>query len=369
MTNQEFKSLCASVHACRICSRMDERTRVFGEACGPADAPLMFIGEAPGRLGADKSGIPFHGDRSGHNFEELLEFAHLSRHDIFVTNAVLCNPRDDDGRNATPTSNELTNCARFLERQIGVIKPQIVVTLGASALRSVGLIEAHNLSLSNDVRTTHQWYGRVLIPLYHPGQRAMVHRSLANQRSDYAFVAKHFRSLGKGRKSKAHTPSKERIAQVAGQIIKTCGGVSYFALHKLFYLFEYRFFMKYGERYTDAYIVRQLDGPYCTDLHVVRLQKRLPSLSITKKGDELIMKIDQNTFEFEVEKAEGDEPRVCEVLAEIAREYGSKTNAELKTFAYMTTPMRAILRLEKNEHRALYNSPIRFSESSRSKST
>ncbi len=340
---------------------MDERARVFGEACGPTDAALMFVGEAPGRLGADQSGIPFHGDRSGHNFEELLEFARISRNEIFVTNAVLCNPRDDGGRNAPPTSVEIANCTRFLKRQIDTIKPKLVVTLGASALRSAGIVEGHDLTLSDNVRTAHEWYGRTLVPLYHPGQRAMVHRSFANQRSDYAFVAKCFRGLEKVRGQRSHAAGKEHIANIAAQLIERAGRLSYFALHKLFYLFEWNFFESNGRRYTDAYIVRQLDGPYCTDLHIVRLQKRLPGLVVSKSDNELFLQMSQKSLELEKSKNEDVEQQAQKILDEVMHKYGRRSNAELKRSAYMTRPMRQILRREKSEGRSLYNSSIEFS--------
>src|SRR5690606_12666891 len=127
----EFDTLCEKVQKCAKCARMCESQRVLNRSGGALDADVMFIGEAPGRLGADNSGIPFHGDKSGHNFEELLEFAGLNRSRIFVTNAVLCNPRDEDGNNSTPTKNEVQNCSDYLAKQIRIINPKIVVTLGA----------------------------------------------------------------------------------------------------------------------------------------------------------------------------------------------------------------------------------------------
>jgi uracil-DNA glycosylase family 4 len=67
-----FDALCGQVIACQKCDRMKNSARVLSRVAGPIDAKIMFIGEAPGRLGADNSGIPFHGDKAGHNFEELL---------------------------------------------------------------------------------------------------------------------------------------------------------------------------------------------------------------------------------------------------------------------------------------------------------
>jgi len=178
-----FADLSQRVQKCRLCERMRNSARVLNRSAGALSARVMFIGEAPGRLGADQTEIPFHGDQAGHNFEQLIRSVGLSREALFITNAVLCNPRDSGGRNATPNHLELENCSSFLREQIRLIDPQIVVTLGSSALRATSAIERHALSLAADVRTARAWFGRLLIPLYHPGQRAMVHRSAANQGS------------------------------------------------------------------------------------------------------------------------------------------------------------------------------------------
>ena len=174
---------------------MRNSARILGHSSGNLEAKIMFIGEAPGRLGADDTGIPFHGDRAGHNFEELLDFVGISREEIFITNAVLCNPKDSKGNNSPPKSIEIKNCSNYLKRQIDLINPKIVVTLGLNALKATKLIENHDLSLSTDIRTKNFWYKRILIPVYHPGQRAMIHRSMANQRSDYQFIAETIKNL------------------------------------------------------------------------------------------------------------------------------------------------------------------------------
>src|SRR5207248_3325846 len=116
-----FNTLVSDVQACRLCSRMEDSSRIFGLASGSPRARLMFIGEATGRLGADETAIPFHGDRAGDNFERLISQSGLSRYDCFITNAVLCNPKDEKGNNATPTKLEVANCSGFLKRQLDLI--------------------------------------------------------------------------------------------------------------------------------------------------------------------------------------------------------------------------------------------------------
>lgn len=144
----------------------------------------------PGRLGADRTGIPLFGDRTGDNFEMLLNNIGWRRDQVFVTNAILCNPREESGNNATPDSSELLNCSAYLEMVISLVEPQIVVSLGATALKALGLIPPHNFQLKQNVTEIIPWKSINLIFLYHPGPRATVHRSLAKQRSDFMRLAK-----------------------------------------------------------------------------------------------------------------------------------------------------------------------------------
>ncbi len=77
------------------------------------------------------------GNQTGRNFAALLAVAGLERRDIFVTNAVLCNPRDEHGRNRTPKREELAACRGFLDRQVALVDAPVVVTLGAVALSAL----------------------------------------------------------------------------------------------------------------------------------------------------------------------------------------------------------------------------------------
>src|SRR5215211_5220556 len=94
-----FDALVARAQACQRCPRMAGRTRVLSAQNGPLDARVLFVAEAPGRLGGDRTGVPLSADQSGRNFGEFLSSAGLDRADVFVTNAVLCNPRDARGLN------------------------------------------------------------------------------------------------------------------------------------------------------------------------------------------------------------------------------------------------------------------------------
>lgn len=181
-----FAELVQVVQACRRCPRMEGRTRVLSPANGPLSARIMFVAEAPGRFGADASGVPLSVDRTGRTFEQLLAAARLDRDDIFITNAVLCNPRDQEGRNDRPIPAEVANCGDHLLEVIEIVNPEWVVTLGTVALAAVARIQSHDLVLRRDVGRPVRWLGRWLLPLYHPGPRALIHRPFEAQRADYA---------------------------------------------------------------------------------------------------------------------------------------------------------------------------------------
>lgn len=133
----------------------------------------MLIAEAPGRNGADRTRIPFHGDASGLNFEKLMAAVGLTRRDVFITNSVLCSPRKPGGANDKPTREELSNCSGFLSRQIEILNPKVIATLGAVALDTLRRIAPHEFKLRTHVAQVVEWNGRLLVPLYHPSPQVV----------------------------------------------------------------------------------------------------------------------------------------------------------------------------------------------------
>jgi len=320
----------------------------------------MFVGEAPGRLGADGSHLPFHGDKSGHNFEKLIEQVGVSRYEVFVTNAVLCNPKDEQGNNATPTPGEISNCAPFLRETIEILDPAIVVTLGAVALRACGLIEAHAVSLREHVRTSRTWMRRTLIPVYHPGQRAMIHRSFANQLSDYQFVAETLGRLKKPRKKGGGTKRKAaKLGLVAQRTLRgSPNGLSYFALHKLCFLAEIASLESTGERLTNAYVIRQKDGPYFVDLHLAKLPVLIPGIQTWSERGKIMLRLAPQ-LEFLVgEDQLGLTRRDEEAIEKVIARYGRMPDEELKRVVYLSKYMRALLRKERSSGANLYNAAV-----------
>jgi uracil-DNA glycosylase family 4 len=185
MCDVEFMTLIASVQACRRCPTMEGRRRVLSELNGRPGARVMFIAEAPGRLGGEVTGVPLSRDASGKRFSRLTEIAGLSRDEVFITNAVLCNPRTAAGLNRPPSRGELERCAGWLMRQIELVDAPVVVTLGAVALAALGRIEAHGATLRADVGRAIDWHRRLLVPLYHPSPRAGLSRPYAQQDEDF----------------------------------------------------------------------------------------------------------------------------------------------------------------------------------------
>ena len=184
-----FADLIARVQYCNLCPRMQHRKKVLGSLNGSLDSRVVFIAEAPGRLGADKFGIPLCGDQTGRNFEMLIASAGIKRESIFITNAVLCNPRTPAGNNDSPTLLEICNCSQYLKETLEIINPKYVVPLGAAALSSLNAIKPHQIKLSEGVGKLFSWNGYQVYPLFHPGPRAFIGRTKTQQVEDYIALA------------------------------------------------------------------------------------------------------------------------------------------------------------------------------------
>ena len=180
-----FADLAQRAYDCVFCTRMERNTAVLGPLNGRIEARIFVIGEAPGRFGSAVTRIPFTGDRSGMNFGRLLERSGLKRGDLFIANAVQCNPRDSGGRNDRPTNEELRNCSGYLREMIDIVQAPYIVTLGVRALDALNLIEKHSIKLKEDVANAVLWRGVKVVPLYHPSGRAMANRPFEKQAEDY----------------------------------------------------------------------------------------------------------------------------------------------------------------------------------------
>lgn len=161
-----MKKLEEKVRDCRKCPLGQLRTNAVPGA-GSYDAKVMFVGEAPGYW-EDQKGLPFVG-RAGKVLDELLEGIGLSREEVYITNIVKCRPPN----NRDPAEEEIRACSPYLDRQIDIIRPKVIVPLGrhsmAYILKKFGF-EVEPISKSHgktfDARTL---FGKVVImPSYHP---------------------------------------------------------------------------------------------------------------------------------------------------------------------------------------------------------
>jgi len=124
----EFSALYQEVRTCQKCILSEGRTNaVPGE--GPEDAEIMFIGEAPG-FHEDRQGRPFVG-AAGKYLEELLATIGLSREEVYIANVVKCRPPG----NRDPEPGEIEACRPYLDRQIDLIRPRLIVTLGRFSMQ------------------------------------------------------------------------------------------------------------------------------------------------------------------------------------------------------------------------------------------
>ncbi len=363
---QRFRALVDAVQHCTLCPRMAGRARVLSEGNGNIETHVLFVGEAPGRLGADRTRRPLTGDRTGENFQTFLDNIGWRRSDIFITNSVLCNPRTEDGRNAPPSREEIANCSAFLQMTLEVIEPDVVVSLGTVALGAIAHIHPHRYELKSTVRNLVPWGGRLLMPLYHPSQRAAVHRALASQRADYYELSKRVdprrgliarRQKAPSRLPGARAEEVSRMAHAVAFLLSRIGEVSKFKLTKLLYLADLAAVNTLGRQITGAVYLRQTDGPWPPEIdRALQQLARRGAVTLVSGRIPLVCP----------GPSRGIEPLLPEedfgVLLDTVERYGSMTNSQIKTAAYMTLPMRELLRRERSGERTL-NKPVLYTRS------
>tara|TARA_B100000686_G_C16781772_1_gene972409 strand:+ start:2231 stop:2860 length:630 start_codon:yes stop_codon:yes gene_type:complete len=183
--HKTFLQLEKQASNCRFCPDLADQPAILSSNNGNLNAKIVFVAEAPGRLGAGRTGIPFYGDKSGDNFEILLAHIGLKRTDVFVTNAVLCNPLKI-GNNRRPKTIEIKNCSLFLKETLELIRPQVVVTLGSVGLQALNLLLGTRYQLKKTVAKKLVTPDFILCPLYHPSPRVTNWmRPLTQQKKDF----------------------------------------------------------------------------------------------------------------------------------------------------------------------------------------
>ena len=142
---------------CSLCEIARNRTRVVpGE--GAEDADILFIGEAPG-WHEDQQGRPFVG-QAGKYLDELLALVSLDRNQVFIANVIKCRPPS----NRDPLPTEIDNCRQWLDRQIEIIRPRIIVTLGRYSMARFFPGKA----ISKIHGTVQKWNDITCYAMYHP---------------------------------------------------------------------------------------------------------------------------------------------------------------------------------------------------------
>lgn len=179
----DLVSLARLVSSCTACALSTTRTQVvFG--AGHAAATLMFVGEGPGAE-EDRRGEPFVG-RAGTLLTQLIAGIGLNREDVYIANVVKCRPPG----NRNPAPGEIDACAPWLDRQLALVRPTVVVTLGNFATRLLlGTREGITRLRGREFPLSRAGIDATVIPTYHP---AAVLRSggpmLAEVRADFVRV-------------------------------------------------------------------------------------------------------------------------------------------------------------------------------------
>ena len=153
----DFDTLEQQIHSCTLCTLSQKRTNaVPGEGSRTAD--IVFIGEGPGFY-EDRDGRPFVGP-AGQFLNELLLSIGLNRENVYITNMIKCRPPN----NRDPLPGEIQACKPYLDRQLEMISPKIVVTLGRYSFARFFPHEP----ISKARGKPRNWNGRVVYPMYHP---------------------------------------------------------------------------------------------------------------------------------------------------------------------------------------------------------
>jgi DNA polymerase len=209
---EELKELLMAARQCTRCAELaaTRTSVVFG--AGNADAELMFVGEAPG-ANEDLQGLPFVG-AAGKLLEQLLGEIGLSRAEVFIANVLKCRPPG----NRDPQPTEIENCRPYLVRQVELIQPRVICTLGNFATKLLrgdpaGITRVHG---QDEVRTIGQHTAR-LYPLFHPAAALYTPSTLETLRADFVRLPALLALAGPARPAPAAAPQPEPAPEPANE--------------------------------------------------------------------------------------------------------------------------------------------------------
>ena len=192
----DLSKLHDSLRECQACRLASGRTQVvFGT--GSPNAPIMFVGEAPG-FHEDRQGVPFVG-AAGKLLTELLESVGLSRLEIYIANVIKCRPP----QNRNPQADEVETCKPFLLKQIELIKPKLVCSLGNFATQT---LLGRKIGITRVRGQVFQLENFILFPLLHPAAALHQGNLKASLLEDFQKLKKILDGLS--RESEQHAPLK-----------------------------------------------------------------------------------------------------------------------------------------------------------------
>ena len=164
--HEAMKKLEERVKTCRKCPLGELRTNAV-PGSGSYKSKIMFVGEGPGYW-EDQKGLPFVG-RAGKVLDELLESIGLTRDEVYITNIIKCRPPN----NRDPTEEEIKTCSPYLDMQIDLLRPKIIVPLGRHSmsyiLKKFGFEPEPISKIHGKTFEARTLFGKIVImPIYHP---------------------------------------------------------------------------------------------------------------------------------------------------------------------------------------------------------
>ena len=177
---EALKDVYAQTQVCVRCAELAATRKKVVFGAGNADAELMFVGEAPG-ASEDEQGVPFVG-RAGKLLETLLAEIGLQRADVFIANTLKCRPPG----NRDPQPAEIANCRGYLYRQVELIQPTVICTLGNFSTKLLrddptGITRLHGQAEAQTLGRRAVW----LYPIFHPAAALYTPRMLETLRQDF----------------------------------------------------------------------------------------------------------------------------------------------------------------------------------------
>lgn len=188
---EELEKIAEEISACQKCSLAKSRTKTV-PGSGDPEAEVLFIGEAPGQK-EDESGIPFCG-AAGKFLDEMLLSIGLDREKVFIANTLKCRPPE----NRDPSLEEKALCRPFLDVQIGILKPKLIVCMGKHSVANF-MPDAGGISQLHGKAVTRP-NGQIYLALYHPA--AALHNGGLRQtlKDDFAKISTILKTINEGKK-------------------------------------------------------------------------------------------------------------------------------------------------------------------------